>query len=99
MPHPRPAGTTWLDPMHKEVVQRRPLIVDVERPRGSTLTGRRGTTVIDRSTAYPIFGLRAGRRALALVEAGRADLVHGLGASQHLSPIEGSGAACEGEAR
>ncbi len=43
--------------------------------------GRRGTTVLDRSTAYPIFGLRAGRRAKELVEAGRADLVHGLGAS------------------
>jgi glycosyltransferase involved in cell wall biosynthesis len=45
------------------------------------LAGRRGTTVLDRSTAYPIFGLRAGRRALALVEEGRADVVHGLGAS------------------
>ena len=43
--------------------------------------GRRGTTVLDRSTAYPIFGLRAGRRALELVEQGRADIVHGLGAS------------------
>src|SRR5262249_26780037 len=45
------------------------------------LAGRRGTTVIDRSTAYPIFGLRAGRRALNLVQMGRADIVHGLGAS------------------
>ena len=43
--------------------------------------GRRGTTVLDRSTAYPIFGLRAGRRALELVNGGRADIVHGLGAS------------------
>ena len=43
--------------------------------------GRRGTTVLDRSTAYPVFGLRAGRRALSLVRAGQADLVHGLGAS------------------
>ena len=32
--------------------------------------GRRGTTVIDRSTAYPLFGLRAGRRALDLVRDG-----------------------------
>src|SRR5262249_46632033 len=32
-------------------------------------------------TAYPIFGVRAGRRALDLVQAGRADIVHGLGAS------------------
>ena len=45
------------------------------------LAGRRGTTVIDRSTAYPMFGLRAGRRALDLVRAGQADIVHGLGAS------------------
>jgi glycosyltransferase involved in cell wall biosynthesis len=43
--------------------------------------GRRGTTVLDRSTAYPIFGLRAGRRALELVRGGEADIVHGLGAS------------------
>jgi glycogen(starch) synthase len=43
--------------------------------------GRRGTTVLDRSTAYPLFGLRAGRRALDLVRQGRADIVHGLGAS------------------
>jgi glycosyltransferase involved in cell wall biosynthesis len=43
--------------------------------------GRRGTTVLDRSTAYPLFGLRAGRRALDLVREGRADIVHGLGAS------------------
>jgi glycogen synthase len=43
--------------------------------------GRRGTTVIDRSTAYPLFGLRAGRRALDLVREDKADIVHGLGAS------------------
>ena len=45
------------------------------------LAGRRGTTVIDRSTAYPVFGYRAGRLALSLVRAGEIDLVHGLGAS------------------
>ena len=45
------------------------------------MAGRRGTTVIDRSTAYPMWGLRAGRRALELVRAGRIDLVHGFGAS------------------
>ena len=43
--------------------------------------GRRWTTVLDRSTAYPLFGLRAGRRALELVKQGKADVVHGLGAS------------------
>jgi glycosyltransferase involved in cell wall biosynthesis len=45
------------------------------------LAGRRGTTVLDRSTAYPMFGIHAGRRALQLVTSGRADIVHGLGAS------------------
>ena len=43
--------------------------------------GRRGTTVLDRSTAYPLFGEAAGRRAFELVRAGEADIVHGLGAS------------------
>lgn len=43
--------------------------------------GRRGTTVIDRSTAYPIFGWRAGRVAARLVAQGAIDVVHGLGAS------------------
>jgi glycosyltransferase involved in cell wall biosynthesis len=45
------------------------------------LAGRRGTTVIDRSTAYPLFGMRAGRVAADLVQQGRIDVVHGLGAS------------------
>jgi glycosyltransferase involved in cell wall biosynthesis len=43
--------------------------------------GRRGTTVIDRSTAYPLFGERAGRVAWDLVQQGAVDLVHGFGAS------------------
>jgi glycosyltransferase involved in cell wall biosynthesis len=42
---------------------------------------RRGTTILDRSTAYPVFGLRAGRAALRLARAGEVDIVHGLGAS------------------
>ena len=45
------------------------------------LAGRAGTTVLDRSTAYPIFGSRAGRVAADLVREGRIDVVHGLGAS------------------
>ena len=44
-------------------------------------SNRRGTTILDRSTAYPIYGCRAGRAALALVRAGRIDVVHGFGAS------------------
>ena len=43
--------------------------------------GRRGTTVIDRSTAYPLFGMRAGAEAAALVARGEADIVHGFGAA------------------
>jgi glycosyltransferase involved in cell wall biosynthesis len=43
--------------------------------------GRRGTTVLDRSTAYPLFGERAGRVAWELAEQGAIDLVHGFGAS------------------
>ena len=43
--------------------------------------GRRGTTVIDRSTAYPLFGEAAGRRAFELAHTGEIDVVHGLGAS------------------
>jgi glycosyltransferase involved in cell wall biosynthesis len=45
------------------------------------LANRRGTTVLDRSTAYPLFGERAGRAAWRLVERGAIDLVHGFGAS------------------
>ena len=43
--------------------------------------GRRGTTVLDRSTAYPLFGWRAGRLAWRLVRRGGITLVHGNGAS------------------
>ncbi|HSC29791.1 MAG TPA: glycosyltransferase family 4 protein, partial [Vicinamibacterales bacterium] len=45
------------------------------------LAGRRWTTVLDRSTAYPIFGLRAGRLAADLARRHEVDIVHGLGAS------------------
>ena len=40
-----------------------------------------GTTILDRSTAYPIFGHRAGRLAARMASAGEIDIVHGLGAS------------------
>ena len=42
---------------------------------------RRGTTVLDRSTSYLIFGERAGRLAGRLVAAGSVDVVHGFGAA------------------
>jgi glycosyltransferase involved in cell wall biosynthesis len=43
--------------------------------------GRRGTTILDRITAYPWFGWRAGRIAARLAVSGDVDIVHGLGAS------------------
>ena len=43
--------------------------------------GRRGTTILDRITAYPYFGRRAGRVAQRLVEGGGVQIVHGHGAS------------------
>ena len=43
--------------------------------------GRRGTTILDRSTAYPLFGYRAGREAERLVRAGEVDIVLANGAS------------------
>jgi glycosyltransferase involved in cell wall biosynthesis len=59
-----------------------PRIVPLFVPyRTFPFANRRGTTVIDRSTAYPLFGVRAGRTALALVRDGSLDLVHGFGAS------------------
>jgi glycosyltransferase involved in cell wall biosynthesis len=45
------------------------------------LANRRGTTILDRSSAYPLFGWRAGRMAARMVAEGKIDIVHGLGAS------------------
>jgi glycogen synthase len=45
------------------------------------LAGRRGTTVLDRSSAYLWFGRKAGRRAAKLAADGEVAIVHGLGAS------------------
>lgn len=45
------------------------------------LANRRGTTVLDRSTSYLLYGLRAGRLAAALARSGQVDLIHGFGAS------------------
>jgi glycogen(starch) synthase len=42
---------------------------------------RRGTTILDRSTAYPLFGLRAGSVAVNLDRERAIDIVHGFGAS------------------
>ncbi|HWB28997.1 MAG TPA: glycosyltransferase family 4 protein [Vicinamibacterales bacterium] len=43
--------------------------------------GRRGTTILDRSTAYPLYGWRAGRLAAAMAQRGDVDVIHGFGAS------------------
>jgi glycogen(starch) synthase len=45
------------------------------------LANRRGTTILDRSTSYLLYGERAGRLAGALVRGGGIDIVHGFGAS------------------
>ena len=45
------------------------------------LAGRAGTTILDRSTAYPWFGWRAGKAAARLAADGAADVVYGVGAS------------------
>ncbi len=42
---------------------------------------RRGTTILDRSTAYLAYGERAGRLAGAIARNGGAHIVHGFGAS------------------
>ena len=45
------------------------------------LANRRGTTVVDRSTAYLLYGWRAGRLARSLARGGEVDIIHGYGAS------------------
>jgi glycogen(starch) synthase len=67
-----PAGASAIDP--------RVTVIHVPY-RTFPLAGRRGTTVIDRSTAYPLFGLRAGRAAWQLVRDRKVDIVHGFGAA------------------
>ena len=45
------------------------------------MANRRGTTILDRSSAYLLFGQRAGALAGSLAAASEVDLVHGFGAS------------------
>jgi len=45
------------------------------------LANRRGTTVLDRSSSYLLYGMRAGRFAVSLARQGQIDLIHGFGAS------------------
>ena len=45
------------------------------------MANRRGTTILDRSSSYLLYGWRAGRRAARLAAAGEVDIVHGFGAA------------------
>ncbi len=77
---PGPRGPA--DPSRWRLIAEHPrCLVQFVPYRTFPFAGRRGTTVIDRSTAYPIFGLRAGRTLAALVRQGDADIVYGVGAS------------------
>ena len=55
--------------------------IDYVPYRTFPFANRPGTTILDRSSAYPLFGWRAGRRALALARRGAVDIVHAFGAS------------------
>ncbi len=68
--------------VHADAVFRHPNLTTRRVPYTTfPFANRRGTTILDRSTAYPLFGLRAGRLAAGLAIAGEIDIVHGLGAS------------------
>ncbi len=45
------------------------------------LANRPGTTILDRSTSYLLYGWRAGRFAASLARAGEIDIIHGYGAA------------------
>jgi glycosyltransferase involved in cell wall biosynthesis len=76
-----PTGDRPADPRADATLGHRRLAITFVPYRTFPFAGRRGTTVIDRSTAYPIFGWRAGRLAASLARRGAVDIVHGLGAS------------------
>lgn len=77
-----PATPSGVDPERWSAVCRHPRFAVRYVPyRSLPLAGRRGTTILDRSTAYPLFGLRAGREAAALVRTTDAAIVYGVGAS------------------
>jgi glycosyltransferase involved in cell wall biosynthesis len=72
---------TWAGSLAHQVFGERAPLLRLVPYRTFPFAGRRGTTVIDRSTAYLLFGYRAGRLAARLAVRGEVDLVHGLGAS------------------
>lgn len=68
-------------PEIRDVIRDERLTAHVVPYRTFPFAGRRGTTILDRITAYPIFGWRAGRLAYRLVGQNGTHIVHGLGAS------------------
>ncbi len=77
-----PRDKAGVDPARWQVLSDQPACdVRFVDYRTFPLAGRAGTTIVDRSTAYPWFGRRAGRLAADLVAAGKADIVYGVGAS------------------
>jgi glycosyltransferase involved in cell wall biosynthesis len=77
-----PADTAGADPGRWREIREHPRCdVRFVPYRTFPLAGRAGTTILDRSTAYPWFGRRAGALAARLVRDGGADIVYGVGAS------------------
>ena len=69
------------DPLADETFKRDRLTLITVPYRTFPFAGRRGTTILDRITAYPLFGWLAGRIAARLAASGDVDIVQGLGAS------------------
>jgi glycosyltransferase involved in cell wall biosynthesis len=78
---PSPSRTRPVDPGADAVLSHPRLTLVTVPYQTFPFAGRRGTTILDRITAYPWFGWRAGRVAARLANAGAIDIVHGLGAS------------------
>ncbi|MGE0450121.1 MAG: glycosyltransferase family 4 protein [Vicinamibacterales bacterium] len=69
------------DPDANEMLTRPGIRILTVPYRTFPLANRRGTTILDRITAYPLFGERAGALAAKLAADGSIDVVHGLGAA------------------
>jgi glycosyltransferase involved in cell wall biosynthesis len=77
-----PGDRAGVDPQRWRVLSDHPACdVRFVDYRTFPLAGRAGTTILDRSTAYPWFGRRAGRLAAEFVASGKADVIYGVGAS------------------
>ena len=77
-----PGDRAGVDPQRWRVLSDHPACdVRFVDYRTFPLAGRAGTTILDRSTAYPWFGRRAGGVAAEIVASGKADVIYGVGAS------------------